>query len=62
VSHPSGHPDSYVRAALRLQGYEFTEAQIAEITAQFARIEAVAQSILEYPLAFAAEAAPVFRP
>lgn len=54
--------ESYVRAALALQGYEFDEAQIAEITLQFARIETMAQIILAWPLPFASEAAAVFRP
>jgi len=53
---------SYVRAALALQGYEFDEAQIAEITLQFSRIESIAQIVLDWPLPFASEAAPVFRP
>jgi len=57
---------SYVRAALELQGYEFSEERIAEITLQFARIESIARVIL--PPAVDAEAlpdlgpAPVFRP
>jgi len=51
-----------VRAALALQGYEFDEVQVAEITLQFSRIESVAQIILRWPLPFASEAAPVFRP
>jgi hypothetical protein len=54
--------ESYVRAALALQGYEFDEAQIAEITLQFSRIETVAEIVLAWPLPFASEAAAVFRP
>jgi 1-carboxybiuret hydrolase subunit AtzG-like protein len=54
--------ESYVRAALALQGYHFDEAQIAEITVQFSRIEAIAQTVMQWPLPFASEAAPVFRP
>jgi hypothetical protein len=56
----------YVRAALELQGYEFREERIAEITLQFARIESIARIIL--PPAVGADAlpdlapAPVFRP
>jgi hypothetical protein len=56
----------YVRAALELQGYEFSEERIAEITLQFARIESIARIIL--PPAVVADAlpdlgpAPVFRP
>ncbi|HTD74076.1 MAG TPA: DUF4089 domain-containing protein [Steroidobacteraceae bacterium] len=53
---------SYVRAALALQGYAFDEAQIAEIVLQFSRLEAIAQSVFDWPLPFASEAAPVFRP
>ena len=54
--------EAYVRAALALRGYEFDEAEVAEIILQFSRIEAIAQSLLEWPLPFAAQAAPVFRP
>ena len=54
--------ESYVRAALALQGYAFDEAQIAEIVVQFSRLEAIARSVFERPLPFGSEAAPVFRP
>jgi hypothetical protein len=54
--------DAYVRAALALQGYRFDEAQIAEIVVQFARLEAIAHTVFEWPLPFSSEAAPVFRP
>ncbi|HEX3603025.1 MAG TPA: DUF4089 domain-containing protein [Steroidobacteraceae bacterium] len=54
--------EAYVRAALPLQGYVFDEAQIAEIVMQFSRLEAIARSVFEWPLPFASEAAPVFRP
>jgi hypothetical protein len=60
-----GNPESlesYVRASLALQGYRFDEAKIAEITAQFARLEAIARTVFDWPLPFASEAAPVFRP
>jgi hypothetical protein len=55
-------PEAYVRAALTLQGYQFDEAQIADIVVQFSRLEAIAQTIMDWPLPFASEAAPVFRP
>jgi hypothetical protein len=51
-----------VRASLALQGYQFDEAQIAEIVSQFSRIEAMARTILEWPMPFGSEAAPAFRP
>jgi hypothetical protein len=54
--------EAYVRAALTLQGYRFDEAQIAEVVEQFSRLEVIAQSILQWPLPFASEPAPVFRP
>ena len=54
--------ESYVRAALSLQGYAFDDAQIAEIVLQFSRLEAIAKTLSEWPLPFASEAAPVFRP
>jgi len=54
--------EAYVRAALALQGYTFEDAEIAEITAQFARLEAIARTVFDWPLPFASEPAPVFRP
>jgi hypothetical protein len=54
--------ESYVRAALTLQGYRFDQAQIAEIVVHFSRIEAMAQTILQWPMPVASAAAPVFRP
>jgi Protein of unknown function (DUF4089) len=63
VSEPAINAlESYVRAALALQGFEFDDAQIAEITLQFSRIESIAQIILTWPLPFGSEAAEVFRP
>jgi hypothetical protein len=58
----SNSSEAYVRAALALQGYAFDEAQITEIVLQFSRIEAVAQTVLEWPLPFASQPAPEFRP
>jgi hypothetical protein len=54
--------ETYVRAALGVHGYAFDEAQIAEIVLQFSRIEAIAQTVLEFPLPLTSQAAPVFRP
>jgi Protein of unknown function (DUF4089) len=54
--------ESFVRAALTLQGYACDETQIAEIVLQFSRLAAIAQTVFECPLPFASEAAPVFRP
>jgi len=51
-----------VRAALALQGYAFDDAEIAEIVMQFSRLEAIARTVFDYPLPFASEPAPVFRP
>lgn len=53
---------AYVRAALMQQGYAFDEAEIAEIVTQFARLEAIARTVFDWPLPFASEPAPVFRP
>jgi hypothetical protein len=58
-------PDSveaYVRAALALQGYAFDEGRIAEIILQFARIEVIARTVVNWPLPFAAQLVPAFRP
>jgi hypothetical protein len=54
--------ESYVRAALKLHGYRFNERQVAEIVEQFARLETIAQTVMQWPLPFASEPAPVFRP
>jgi 1-carboxybiuret hydrolase subunit AtzG-like protein len=54
--------EAYVRAALALQGYRFDDAEIAEIVVQFSRLEAIARTIFDWPLPFAAAPAPVFRP
>jgi 1-carboxybiuret hydrolase subunit AtzG-like protein len=54
--------ETYVRAALALQGYVFDEAQTAEIVQQFSRIDAIAQIVQEFSLPFDSQAAPVFRP
>ncbi len=66
MSDPADSLRSYVRAALELQGYEFSEERIAEMTLQFTRIESIARTLL--PPAADADAkldlgpAPVFRP
>jgi hypothetical protein len=66
MSDPTDSLRTYVHAALELQGYEFSEERIAEITLQFARIESIARTIL--PPAVDANAEPdlgpaaVFRP
>jgi hypothetical protein len=54
--------ESYVRAALALQGYRFDEAQIAEITLHLSRIQGMAETISNWPMPFGSEGAPVFRP
>jgi 1-carboxybiuret hydrolase subunit AtzG-like protein len=54
--------EAYVRAALALQGYAFDEAEIAEIAVQFSRLETIARTVFDWPLPFASEPAPVFRP
>ncbi len=42
----NSHPlQSYVRAALELQGYAFSDERVAELTAQFARIAAIAETL-----------------
>jgi len=55
-------PEDYVRAALALQGYRLDESQIADIVLQFSRIEALAKTMLEWPMPNESQAAPVFRP
>jgi hypothetical protein len=63
MTEAHGDPlESYVRGALALQGYSFDEAAVAEIIQQFARLEAIAQTVLQWPLPFASDPAPVFCP
>ncbi len=63
MTQTQGEPlDQYVRAALALQGYTFDEAEIAEIVVQFTRLEAISRTVFDWPLPFASEPAPVFRP
>ena len=62
MESPDNPLEAYVRAALALQGYRFDDAEIAEIVAQFSRLEAITQTIFEWPLPFASAPAPVFRP
>jgi Protein of unknown function (DUF4089) len=63
MTETDGNPlEAYVRAALTLQGYTFGDAEIAEIVAQFARLEAISRTVFDWPLPFASEPAPVFRP
>jgi hypothetical protein len=45
MTDPNDLLQSYVRAALTLQGYAFSEERVSEITAQFARIAAVAETL-----------------
>ena len=59
---PDNRTEKYVRAALALQGYTFDDTEIAEIVAQFARLEATARTVFDWPLPFASEPAAVFRP
>ncbi len=65
-SFPADSLRTYVRAALDLQGYRFSEESIAEITLQFARIESIARTILPPGADLNAKTdqgpAPVFRP
>jgi hypothetical protein len=54
--------ESYVRGALRLHGYALNEASVAEVTLQFERIAAIAQTLMELPLPLEAGPAGVLRP
>jgi Protein of unknown function (DUF4089) len=63
MTDPTDSLRTYVRAALKVQGYEFTEERIAEITLQFARIESIARTILPDGVSVPdTGTAPVFRP
>jgi hypothetical protein len=47
---------------LALQGYSFGDAEIAQIVMQFSRLETISRTVFDWPLPFASEPAPVFRP
>jgi hypothetical protein len=57
---------SYVRTALALQGYAFNDERVTEITAQFARIAAIVETIMPADSRLLDTqdpgTAPVFRP
>jgi hypothetical protein len=53
---------AYVRAALVMQGYRFSELRVIEIAREFERIESIAATIVNAELARDLEAAPMFRP
>jgi hypothetical protein len=54
--------ETYVRAALALQGYRLDEAQQARVRVQFDAIASIARTVAEYPLGPGDEALPSFRP
>ena len=53
---------AYVRAALVMQGYQFSEARVMEIAKQFERIESIAATIVDAELPLELDSASVFRP
>jgi hypothetical protein len=53
---------AYVRAALVMQGYQFSEARVMEIAKQFERIESIAATIVNAGLPPDLDSASVFRP
>lgn len=57
-------PDlDYVRAALALQGFDrLDDATLVEVARQFARIEAIAETMLALELPRSTEPAPLYRP
>lgn len=53
---------AYVAQALRLQGYQLSQAQEAGVAAAFEGIAAIAAVLMQDELPFALEPAPVFLP
>jgi hypothetical protein len=53
---------AYVAQALRLQGYELSQAQEAGVAAAFEGIAAIAAVLMGDELPFSLEPAPVFLP
>jgi Protein of unknown function (DUF4089) len=58
----AGERDAYVRAALALHGYVFDDAVIAQVVAQFERIEGVATILDKSDLPRDEGSAESFRP
>jgi Protein of unknown function (DUF4089) len=54
--------EAYVRAALTLQGYDFDEACVARVVAQFDRIAIISQVLFDSDLPPFIEPAETFRP
>ena len=57
-----GSTTAYVAQALRLQGYQLSQAQEAGVAAAFEGIAAIAAVLMQDELPFALEPAPVFLP
>lgn len=54
--------ESYVRAALALQGYALEDDQVRAVALQFSRIAALYGAVLREPVPPLTEPLPVFRP
>lgn len=53
---------AYVRTALVMQGYQFSEARVMAIAKQFEGIESIAATIVDAELPLELDSASVFRP
>lgn len=54
--------EPYVRAALALQGYDFDDAHVADITLQFERFQAMAKTFDDIDLPAELDPAALFLP
>ena len=53
---------AYVRTALVMQGYRFSETRVMEIAREFERIESIASTIVNVELPLDLDSASVLRP
>lgn len=54
--------EAYVKAALTIQGYDFSEARIADVVQHFIRIEQISRVVRDAILPLEADSAPIFTP
>jgi hypothetical protein len=58
----SPHIEAYVKAALAIQGYDFSEARIADVVQHFTRIEQLSRVVRDAAVPLETDSAPIFKP
>lgn len=56
------HIEAYVKAALAIQGYTFSETRIADVVQHFTRIEQLSRAVRDADLPPEVDSAPIFTP